>query len=183
MSGAILALDQSLARTGFALWRSGQDLITGSWPLAERASMRGLAYRELWGKLDTLHAESGFRLIIHERPAFGAANQGEAQLLAALGLIGVIELYATARGIEVQSYSVQSWRASWFLKHERKAIAAKPERVRDWKLPALMRARQLGFDPMSHDEAEAIGILDHHLLIAGILPSWRDPHPQLESVA
>ena len=182
MAGPILALDQSLSRTGFALWSSGQDLISGSWPLASRTALRAQAYRELWGKLSSVHANCPLAEIVHERPTFGAANQGEAQLLAACGMIGVIELFAVSRGIKVSSHAVQSWRSSWFLKHEAKAIRAKPEKLRDWKGAALRRARQFGFDPASHDEAEAIAILDHHMLTNTIMPQWRRDHYALDSL-
>lgn len=183
MSEPILALDQSLSSTGWCLYAEGEDPVSGSWPLASSAKKRAEGFRELWGHLDKMHKLHGFAELVHERPSFGAVNQGEDQLIGAVGLIGVIELFCCARSIEIRSHSVQSWRTTWFLKHERKAIAAKPQKVRDWKRPALERAEQYGFAVASHDEAEAIAILDHDLLTRRITPPWRFDEIALHSVA
>lgn len=170
----ILALDQSLSSTGFALLKAGSVILSGSWRLCDGAKNRSLGFRELWGKLDAMHKGHRLDRIVHERPSFGAVNQGEDQLIGAIGLIAVIELFAESRGIPISSYAVQQWRGTFFTKSERKAIAAKPQKVRDWKRPAIMRACQLGFDPATHDQAEAIAILDHHLLTNKIMPQWRE---------
>lgn len=185
MSGErILTLDQSLARTGWARSTGGHDFRSGSWPLSPGTGMRGEAYRELWVKLAAEHQREPIDVIAHEAPVFGAANKGEAQLLATTGMIGVIELFAINFGIEVVSHAVQTWRGTWFRKDERKIIAARPARFRDWKGPAAERARQYGFEPASHDEAEAIAIMDHHLLrICKITPPWREQQLELESIA
>lgn len=180
----ILSLDQSLSSTGFVLLKAGSAILSGSWPLCDGAKNRALGFRELWGKLDAMHKGHGLDRILHERPSFGAANQGEDQLIGAIGMVAVIELFACSRSIPIDAYSVQSWRSTFFTKAERKAIAAKPSRVRDWKRPAVERARQLGFDPITHDEAEAIAIADHHLLKHKITPAWRGKAgPMLDPVA
>lgn len=184
MPDATLCLDQSLSSTGFALLKPGGAILSGSWPLCEGPASRALGFRELWSKLDAMHKGNGLCQIVHERPSFGAANHGEDQLIGAIGMIAIIELFATSRGIPVTAYSVQSWRTTFFTKSERKSIAAKPARLRDWKRPAILRARQYGFDPVTHDEAEAIGIADHHLLKNKITPSWRErAGDMLETVA
>jgi hypothetical protein len=185
MSGPrILSLDQSLARTGWARSTGGQDFRSGSWPLSPGTSMRGEAYRELWAKLAAEHRLEPIDVIAHEAPVFGAVNKGEAQLLATIGMIGVIELFAINFGIEVVSHAVQSWRSTWFHKDERKLISDRQARFRDWKGPALARALQYGFDCSSHDQAEAIAIHDHHLLkICKVRPPWREAQLELESVA
>lgn len=173
MPETILFLDQSLSSTGFLLLKPASIVLSGSWPLCDGAKNRALGFRELWGKLDAVHKGHSLGMIVHESPSFGAVNQGEDQLIGAIGMVAIIELFANSRGINVADYSVQSWRTTFFTKAERKAIAAKPKKVRDWKRPAIERARQLGFDPITHDEAEAIGIADHHLLKHKITPPWR----------
>lgn len=179
-----LYLDQSLERTGFALFVEGRDLVSGSWPLCEGARHRELGFRELWHRLDAMHKGHGFRQIVHEAPVFGAANQGEDHLIGAIGLIAIIELFCISRGLpKPRSYGPSSWRTSFFTKTERKLIRAKPQKLRDWKRPAILRARQYGFDPSSHDEAEAIGICDHDLLKMRITPPWRSAILELESIA
>lgn len=180
----ILSLDQSFERTGWARSTGGHDFRSGSWPLSPGIDMRGEGYRELWGRLAAEHRLEPIDVIAHEAPVFGAANKGEAQLLATIGMIGVIELFAINFGIEVVSHAVQTWRGTWFRKDERKIIADRPKNLRNWKGPALARALQYGFDCSSHDQAEAIAIHDHHLLrICKVLPPWRVHHLELESVA
>lgn len=169
----ILSIDQSLSSTGFALLKAGSVIRSGSWRLCDGAKNRSLGFRELFGRISATHQEFGLDRIVHERPSFGAVNQGEDQLIGAIGLIAIIELFAESRGIPLSSYAVQQWRGTFFTKAERKAIAAKPQKVRDWKRPAIERARQLGFDPTTHDQAEAFAILDHHLLASKITPEWR----------
>lgn len=168
-AGAKLALDQSLSNTGWALQReAGGGLISGAWPLCDGISRRALGFLELWRKLDAFNKGHGLGEIIHESPSFGAVNQGEEQLISAIGLIAVIELFAQSRSIAVASYPARTWRGTWFNRDERRLLKGK-----SWKHPAVLRARQFGFDPVSGDEAEAIGILDHHLMKSKITPPWR----------
>lgn len=177
-----LSLDQSHSSTGFCLLPARGDPITGSWPLADGTSheQRSLGYRELWYRLDAMHKGHDLGEILHEQPAFGAANQGQDQLIATIGLVAIIELFGCSRGIAVKAYPAQSWRGTWFSVEERKALRPKGK---DWKHPAILRARQLGFDPSSHDEAEAIAIADHHLHKVGIQPEWRKEAGMLDMVA
>lgn len=178
----ILYLDQSPSRTGWMLWRSGRDPLSGSWPLAG-AKHRGEMLRELFGHIDQMHKAHRLTEICHEQPVMGAANQGHAELIAQISMIGVIDLWCCSRGLPApRSHHVQSWRTTWFLKHERKAIAAMPAKLKDWKGRAVRRARQFGFDPATHDEAEAIAIADHDLLAQKITPAWRAADLQLEPV-
>jgi len=164
MSNAILALDQSLSRTGWALHVDGCDLMVGSWPLADRPALRPEGFRQLFYHLDQMHKAHGLAEIIHEKPNFGAANQGEDQLIGQIGLIAVIELFACSRSVLVAAHYTQSWRTTWFLKHERKAIQAMPGKLREWKRRAVERAEQYGLPATNGDEAEACAILTHHLL-------------------
>jgi hypothetical protein len=176
--GSLLVLDQSLSSTGFALW-DGSDVVSGIWPLCDGIESRAQGFRELFHRLDALHKGRGLAQIVHEEPVMGAVNKGAGQIIAAVGLVPIIELFAISRGLPSPiSYAPQSWRASFFTKAERKAIRGK-----DWKRPAVERARQLGFDPVSADEAEAIAILDHHLLKLKITPHWRQGAAMLDPVA
>jgi len=40
----------------------------------------------------------------------------------------------------------------------------------------MRRCKELGFEVQKHDAAEACGILDYQLSVAGILPPWRQEH-------
>lgn len=167
IGGSLLILDQSLSSSGFALW-DGSDVTSGTWPLCESEAQRALGFRELFHRLDAMHRANVLREIVHEAPPLGTVNQGAGQIFGKIGLVAIIELFACSRCIAVTSYAVQSWRGTFFTKAERQAL-----RGRDWKRPAILRCRQLGFDPATDDEAEAIAILDHHLLKQKITPPWR----------
>jgi hypothetical protein len=43
----------------------------------------------------------------------------------------------------------------------------------DYKHLAMSRCRELGFDVIKHDAAEACGLLDYELSVEGIIPPWR----------
>lgn len=183
MSG-ILALDQSMSCTGWALYVEGCDVMVGSWPLADRAAMRAEGFRQLFGHLDQMHKAHGLAQIVHEKPNFGAVNQGEDQLIAQIGLIAIIELFGVSRSVPVSAHYTQSWRTTWFLKHERKAIQAMPGKLRNWKGRAIERAEQYGLAAANGDEAEALAILTHELLTSNRTPPWFAEHrSEIRSVA
>jgi hypothetical protein len=173
---AILSLDQSLSSTGFALF--GESLIaSGAWPLCDGVDDRDRGFLELFGHLDRLHKGHGLIAILHEEPLLMRIDKTP-KLIGLYGLVAVIELFGKSRKIPVVSYEARSWRSSFFSKAERAALKGK-----DWKRPAVERARQLGQNPTSHDEAEAFAILDHHLIKRKITPPWRAGAPMLEPVA
>ncbi len=171
MAGALLALDQSLSATGWALLDpvAGGAVQSGSWPLCDGSRNRAEGFREIWRRLDELHKSVGLASIVYEEPPLGTVNKGADQIFGKIGIVAIVELFALSRGLSIASYYPQSWRATFFAKAERAALKGK-----DWKRPAIERCRQLGFDPVTHDEAEAIAILDHHLHKAKITPFWRN---------
>lgn len=178
MSGeCILSLDQSPSSTGWAVHSPDCDLVSGTWPLGD-TKHRGRLYRQLWTNLLQAHEAHGLARIVHERPNFGMANKGEAQMLASTGLIATIELFCESRGIAVQGVASGSWRGTFFTKSERKAIRANGT----WKRAAVERCRQLGFDPITDDEAEAIALVDHYLLSNQLQPYWRADDKILEAL-
>jgi hypothetical protein len=48
-------------------------------------------------------------------------------------------------------------------------ITAKSKALKDY---TMERCRQLGLKPRSHDEADAIGLLDYCLHMKGVTPPW-----------
>jgi hypothetical protein len=166
--GITVTLDQSLSSCGFALY--GEGLIaSGAWSLCRGVEDRAEGYRQLFGKLDAIHKEHHILQLVHETIAFGAVNKGQDQLLAAAGLVATIELFAKSRSLLAPvAYQPKQWRGTFFSRDERAALKGK-----SWKHPAILRCRQLGLDPVTSDEAEAIGILDHHLGKLKVMPDWR----------
>lgn len=171
----ILSLDQSLSSTGYALARVGGDTLTsGEFPLCAGVACRDDGFLELWRRLDAWHKEHGLTAICHEEPISKKTDKTPTQI-ALYGLVAIVELFAISRGrIPVHSYESRQWRMSFFSKEER-ALAAGDR----WKRLAIERCRQFDFDPAGNDEAEAIGILDHHMHKMKITPFWRAAHPFL----
>lgn len=176
MSGAILCLDQSLSNTGWALL-DGDFLDTGNWPLCQGIRDRAAGFRELWWKMEATHQAHPLAEIVHEEPIATRVDKLPKQV-ALYGLVAVIEFFAISRRIVVTSYRSDKWRATAFSDEE-----IKHYRGKDWKRPAIERARQLGRDPNTDDEAEAFLCLDHHLHCQRIMPVWRTEHPFLETLA
>ena len=178
--GNTLFLDQSHSSTGFALYKpvDGGTMISGEWPLGIGVKHRAEGFRELFGKLDAMNKGHGLDRIVHEEPVLGAVNKGADQIIATIGLVAVIELFAISRDIPTTSIGVGTWRTTWFMRDERRALKGK-----DWKHPAVVRARQLGFDPVDHNEAEAIALCDHYMHTLKLVPPWRKGSIMLDPVA
>ena len=170
----IVSLDQSLSNTGFAKWRPGEGSIeSGALPLCGGVPERRHGFLELWRLLDAWHKSEAITAICHEEPISGPADKTPTRI-ALFGLVAIVELFSVSRSIPVFGYDSRNWRGTFFSKEER--AFASGER---WKRLAVERCRQLGFDPATHDEAEAIGILDHHLHRMKVAPPWREANPFL----
>jgi hypothetical protein len=166
----ILALDQSLTNTGFAIWDEGEALPrSGAWALCDGVHQRALAFVGLHRELATLHNDRPIDLIVHEKALKMPSDKLE-KLIGLYGLVAHIESYARVKRISLISVSASAWRGTWFTGME----VAKGD---DLKRLAIERARQFGMNPLSHDEAEACGILDHAMHLNKITPPWRVAHP------
>lgn len=176
MSGAILSLDTSLSNTGWALL-AGEELDGGAFELCGGVRQRAHGYLRLWRFLVETHDKTPLAEIVHE-DVFSGRKDKDAKRIALFGLVTTIELFGVSRGIPVTPYRSDQWRSTAFNDEERKHFRGK-----DWKRPAIERARQLGRDPHTDDEAEAFLVLDHHLHCQRIMPPWRTEHPFLETLA
>lgn len=169
-----LALDLSVKSTGWALYSSEEAALTfGSWALAADLSWRGRAYVRLHRELLALHRETPIDDIVFEEPLSAGAVHGHTSLttLAAMaGLAAHVESFAEAIGARHRAVNLSTWRRHFIGKMSRGTKSL------DWKALAMTRCRELGFDPAKHDEAEAIGLLDYQLSVAGILAPWRADH-------
>jgi hypothetical protein len=86
---------------------------------------------------------------------------------AKFGLVAHAMSFSEALGIRWRGISISAWR--------RHFIGSQPRGTKraDLKAMSMKRARDLGFEPLKHDAAEACGILDYHLSMEGITPPWR----------
>lgn len=170
----ILALDQSPSSTGFALWDDGLAL-SGAWPLCEGIARRAIGFNEIHARLLAIHKDRPIDLIAYEQPIKRPSDKVE-KLIALYGVAAHIESFCQKRQIRCFVIGQHSWRETWLgKKHGIKGSE-------DLKRAAIERARQYDFDPKTHDEAEALGILDHQLLSMKIMPPWREAHPLLPTL-
>ena len=172
-----LALDQSLSSTGFAVWDEGDALPrSGAWPLCEGIKHRPHAFLGIHREVAGIHRERAISMLAYEQPIKTPSDKVE-KLIGLYGLAAHIESIAHVKLIPFEVISARSWRATFIGKE---AHGVGTERV---KRMAVERCRHFGMDPLTHDEAEAIGILDHLLHTLKIVPPWRLARPFLEPLA
>ena len=169
-----VALDLSIKSTGFACWEQGQERpVSGTWELAAGLQWSARAYVRLQRNLMDLHRVTPISSILYEDslPAERLHGQTNRETLkAAVGLTEHVESFAEAIGAKVRYTNQSSWRRHFLGKMKRGT------RTPDLKAMAMQRCRELGFEPRKHDEAEALGILDYDISLAGITPPWRMQH-------
>jgi hypothetical protein len=98
-------------------------------------------------------------------------GQTNAQTVAAAaGLAAHAMSFGEAIGCRYRAVSIVAWRKHFL------GSMPRGTKTPDLKHMAMVRCRELGFEPAKHDEAEALGLLDHQLSLAGIVPPWRQAH-------
>ena len=169
----VLGLDQSESSCGYALWGPGDPVvISGTWALGSEYSSYGRTFAKLHENVWQLHQVSPIDAVFYEKPrhldGFNINSTAHAHFLL-VGIAAHIESVGTAMkcGL-VKAVHMKTWR-SFFLGKMHGASKSK-----DLKQLAMERARQLGFKPRKHDEAEAIGIMDYGLEMVGVTPPWRE---------
>lgn len=188
-----LALDLSKKSAGWASWEEGQERpISGAWNLGSEFTPAGGVFLNLFQELTALSAvcgeserRSAFDDIIYEEPLnLGPANgfTNKDTLFLLMGLAATVDLWAEARRArKVRCTNQSSWRRHFLgsiprgPRKDELGNRIKPKPI-NWKALAEERCRELGFAPRSHDEAEALGILDYSISLAGITPPWRMQH-------
>jgi hypothetical protein len=172
MSRTFLALDLSVKSTGFALWTEGQALpAAGTWALAPGIEWAPRAFVRLHRNLMDLHSVSPIDEVNFEEAILAVQLRGftNAQsLAAAAGLAAHVQSFAEAFGIRHRAVNLTTWRRHFIGKMPRGT------KTPDLKQMAMRRCKELGFDVQKHDAAEACGLLDYQVHMAGIRPPWRD---------
>lgn len=177
-----LALDQSKSRTGWAYWRPGLDLpVYGHFALGDEFTPFGKVFCKLHMELSALHQTLGFESVRYEQPAEAQHFRGTTSFDVIFLLTGIaahIDSFCAARGIRrCESVSAQAWRRHVIGPMKR---GTKRMQLKDF---VLAWCRDHGMKPRNDDEADAIGILDYDLYIAGIVPPWRAPKPESQPLA
>lgn len=169
-----VALDLSLKSTGFACWSEGQQRPRcGIWQLSS-LEFAGRAFVRLHRNLIDLHKVEPITSLMWEEALPHWAVKGQTSLATIKALAGLTAhalSFAEAVGARWSEVNQSVWR--------REFIGAMPRgtKTTDLKRMAMLRCRELGFDPEKHDAAEACGILDHQVTVSGITPPWRIANP------
>jgi hypothetical protein len=167
-----LSLDLSKKRTGWAFWAPGQSRpVFGSFGLGDEYSPPGKVFAKLHGELSDLHRATGFVAVRYEQPAdpqhFARTTAFEVPFLL-IGLAAHVNSFCAALGIRRCDWTpAATWRRHFIGPMKR---GTKRMDLKDF---VMQRCRDLGMAPRNDDEADAIGLLDYDLHIAGIQPPWR----------
>jgi hypothetical protein len=166
-------LDLSIRSTGFAFWPEGDPKPQcGTWELAGGVAHAARAFVRLHRHLQDIYAAAGgLSSIVYEDtvpPHMLKGHSDAATIKALAGLAGHVESFCAAIGIQCQAVGLSTWRRHFVGSIPRGTKSA------DWKHMAMQRCRELGFDVIKHDAAEACGLLDYQLSVEGIIPPWRE---------
>lgn len=172
---SLLGLDTSLTGTGWARSYGDGRAQSGTWHLADNVAGRAGAFCTLYRRLNELHADDPLDAIAYEQPLKLPVDSVD-KLIALLGLVAHVESWAKSRRVRVRGVQQGDWRKTFL------PDVAKGAGRDGWKRAAIERARQLDFNPLSDDEAEAVGVLDHLAHLEGHKPQWREANPFLECV-
>lgn len=166
----IAAFDLSLQSAGWCVWRSDEPHAHyGHWKMADLANAPR-AWVRVHKNLSKLSDEfGGFDVMAIEQtipPHMMKGKTSAAVVKALAGLESHAVSYAVATGTRYHLINIGAWRRTFL-----GPIPLKDNP--DWKQLAQNRAREFGMSTAVHDEAEAIGILDHQAANEGFTPPWR----------
>jgi len=182
-----LALDLSRANTGYALWNGkSAKPIYGSWKLKYEFGSHGDSFLKLHRCLSDLYKVEPFDRLYFEEPINPGQLQGATTIQTiwlAFGLASHAQSFAAAKRCRiVKAINVGSWRKDFIgdmivrevnagVRRKRKA-GEKASATDQLKKLCVERCKQLGINPRSDDEADAIGILTYAILLDGETPPW-----------
>jgi hypothetical protein len=171
MTLTVLALDLSVSSTGFAWWKEGQARpVCGTWELAGGIKYAAKAYVRLHRHLRDVNDLLPIDEIVFEDPLPPHSVHGHTSIdviKASAGLAAHVLSFAEAMGIRCQAVHQATWRRHFV------GVIPRGTKTPDLKHMAMTRCRELGFDVQKHDAAEACGLLDYQISVAGIIAPWR----------
>lgn len=182
-----LALDLSKKNTGWAIWDGQSDRPrSGSWTLGSEFSSDGQVFGKLHRCLSDLYKVMPFERLYFEEPINPAQLQGGTNIQSIRilsGLAAHAQSFAAVKRLRaVKEINISTWRRDFIgdmvvkqvnagVRAKRKA-GGKASGTDQLKRLTIERCRQLGMDPRSNDESDAIGILTYAVLLNGETPPW-----------
>lgn len=177
----VLGLDLSKRCAGFAVWGPEDERPhSGFWELGSEFTPRGRVFAKLHQNMSDLHQLGKIDAIFYERPlqvgSEGHTNADTLNLL--IGLAMHAESWGEAMGCRIiKDVHQATWRRLFLGKLPRGMQST------DLKDMAMKQARRMGFRPIKHDQAEAIGIMDFGCEQLGLSPPWRAQSGMLAQMA
>jgi hypothetical protein len=168
----VLGLDLSKTSTGYAVWGPGDARPhSGTWELGSAFTSRGLVFAKLHQNMSDLNRLGKIDAIFFEETIHPAKLQGHTNI-DTLRVLSGLAAHAESWGEAMKCRAIYAVNQSTW---RRLFLGKLPPHMRssDLKDMAMRRARQLGFHPTKHDQAEAIGILDFGCEQLGLSPPWR----------
>lgn len=164
---SILALDLA-TNTGWATCPVGGEAVSGqkTMPDTGRDIGRFLAVYERW--LMMLLAKHNVDLIAYEQPII-AGSKNLQTLRKLYSLTGLTELIGRKASAEVIEVPISSWRKHFI----GRGTGFKRDKL-DPKQMAITACYERGWNPATHDEAEALGILDYVMAKLDLPRAWPD---------
>jgi hypothetical protein len=169
----ILALDLSKASTGWARWDGKSQRPTyGSLPLGSAYANRLDTYRAFHKFWMEVRLFKDPEYVVIEAPAnpkhipYPTKFDNDRKLI---GLVEVAWYFCMCLGLSqgtVREVSVKAWRGP-FIGPQKRGTPRD-----DIKTLTMKRCKQLGFQVLNDDEADAIGLLTHEIEMRGITPPW-----------
>ena len=174
----VLAVDPSKTQTGWARFKAGDvkplcGHFSSGGPHSTRRDLIGKFYREF-----TAIVAFPPDLIAFERPLRGDAQSNEDNNRNANAMATIIELVAYAHRIRCTDHDNNTWKSSFF--NTDIPMRVKNHLGKSMKNPryntkaiSLAMCKAFDIDVANHDEADAVGLLDHVLGLEGIIAPWR----------
>lgn len=173
-------------KCGWALWREDlKNPVYGTWVM--EFGTDGQRFNTFMKKLYQLHKDWGgihhLRLEFNDNPHVFVSSRAAA---LGYGWLATARMFCARMkpNISMTIVPTQSWRIGFIGKQEnslinnaRKAAKARGEKLntRDMvKAATVARCRQIGWDPKTDDEADALGQLDSYLVDRQIQAPWHN---------
>lgn len=142
--------------------------VSGSWILCDGRDQFALGCVNVHRRIHEVHTAMSLDIILREAPLILPHDTVDGLMLN-LGINTHAASYAKASNIKTESVAISRWRGSF--------LGLKIPKGMDKKRMAVERCRHYGLDPVTHDEAESLGILTHWMIKNKMVPPWVEANP------
>jgi hypothetical protein len=175
----ILALDLSKSGTGMARFRSGDSVPRcATWVLGSSYTDRAAMTVKLYQHLRDEFAFGEPDFVIYESPLRGDAQSTEKNNRLANANATIVEFVCKCSRIRCAEADNNAWKSTFFNTDMPKRVRNELGRsvknpLYDPKKISLAMCKAFGIKVDNHNEADAVGLLDHALALEKITAPWR----------